>query len=733
MANTAQPQKIESNKCFGGVREKYEFVSSTLGGTKAKFNVFIPLKASSTRKAPILYFLSGLTCNEDNFITKSGAPQYAARYGLALVCPDTSPRGVDIAGDSDAWDFGKGAGFYVNATQAPWSKYYNMYDFVVTELPKALQSIKSLADVLDFGNVSLFGHSMGGHGALMIYLRNPQSPYKSCSAFAPVTNPTQCRWGQKAFKGYLGANAKDWTAYDSTELVKALTASDKNKLNVLLVDQGTADFALTLGDDKQDQLSTKQFEQVCKDNGVKASVRYQDGYGHGYDFIASFVEQHIAFHAKFLLSEQLKQSLVSDIDSVIQLIDTESKQNEVVENAQSQADAVTFETAGKVITCKAAIAWKEWDEKEKEPLKIEEIEVAVPKETEVRVKLLCTGVCHTDWYTLSGKDPEGIFPSILGHEGCGIVESVGAKVTSCQPGDVVVPLYIPECKACKFCTSGKTNLCQAVRATQGRGLMPDKTVRFQCKKQDIYHFMGTSTFAQYTVLPEISVAVVDRSVLAQKLEKETCLLGCGVTTGIGAVQNTMNVKPGSNVAVFGLGGVGLCVIQAAKNRKCSRIIAIDINVNKFEMAKKFGATDCVNPLDAKYKDRKIQDVIVELTDGGVDYSFECIGLPSTMRSALECCHKGWGESCIIGVAASGQEISTRPFQLVTGRVWRGSAFGGTKGRTGVPLIVREFLNGGINVKDLVTDVVPLSRINEAFWLMKQKEKVSIRTVVNLWE
>ena len=343
-------------------------------------------------------------------------------------------------------------------------------------------------------------------------------------------------------------------------------------------------------------------------------------------------------------------------------------------------------------------------------------------------------------YTLSGKDPEGVFPSILGHEGCGIVESVGSKVKSCKPGDVVIPLYIPECEECKFCQSGQTNLCQAVRSTQGKGLMPDKTVRFKCKKdgkdKDIFHFMGTSTFAQYTVLPEISVAVINRKVISDKLEKEACLLGCGVTTGVGAVKNTMKCKPGSTIAVFGLGGVGLSVIQGAVMNKCAKIIAVDINPMKFEMAIKLGGKDrvqCVNPLDDKYKDRKIQDVIVELTDGGVDYSFECIGLPSTMRSALECCHKGWGQSCIIGVAASGQEISTRPFQLVTGRVWKGSAFGGTKGRSGVPILVNDFLDDKINIKDMITDVIPFSKINEAFWLMKQKEKVSIRTVVLLWD
>jgi len=390
-----------------------------------------------------------------------------------------------------------------------------------------------------------------------------------------------------------------------------------------------------------------------------------------------------------------------------------------------------FETEGQVIKCKAAVAWNVWDEKSETPLTIEEIEVSPPKDTEVRVKILCTGVCHTDWYTLSGKDPEGVFPSILGHEGCGIVESVGSKVTSVVPGDVVIPLYTPECFNCKFCRSGKTNLCQAIRQTQGKGLMPDSTSRFTHNKKPIYHFMGTSTFSQYTVLPEISVAKINDVVLHKQLEKEACLLGCGVTTGIGAVRNTMKVTAGSNVAVFGIGGVGLSVIQACKEANAKRIIAIDIDSKKASIASQFGSTHFINSRELENK--TIVNAIAELTDGGVDYSFECIGLPETMRQALECCHKGWGESCIIGVAASGQEISTRPFQLVTGRVWRGSAFGGTKGRTGVPKLVDEFLQGKIEISSLITDVLPLSKINEAFHLMKQKEKLSIRTVITMWD
>lgn len=372
-------------------------------------------------------------------------------------------------------------------------------------------------------------------------------------------------------------------------------------------------------------------------------------------------------------------------------------------------------TAGKPILCKAAVAWKAGED-----LTIQTIEVAAPKPGEVRVKILATGVCHTDAYTLSGKDPEGIFPSILGHEGGGIVESVGEGVTSVKPGDHVIPLYVPECGKCKFCLSGRTNLCQAIRITQGKGLMPDHTSRFKARGQDLFHYMGTSTFSNYTVLPEISVAKVNPEAPLDKV----CLLGCGITTGIGAVLHTSKVRPGSTVAIFGLGGVGLSVIQGAKIANASRIIAVDTNPSKYALAEKLGATDCVNPKD---HDKPIQQVIVDMTDGGVDYSFEAIGNVQTMRAALECTHKGWGDSCIIGVAAAGQELATRPFQLVTGRVWRGSAFGGVKGRSQLPGIVEQYMQKKIVIDDYVTHAFPLEKINEAFHLMHEGK--SIRSVV----
>ena len=369
-----------------------------------------------------------------------------------------------------------------------------------------------------------------------------------------------------------------------------------------------------------------------------------------------------------------------------------------------------------IVKCRAAIAWGP-----NQPLSIEEIDVMPPKAGEVLVKIVATGVCHTDAFTLSGEDPEGIFPSILGHEGGGIVEAVGEGVTSVEIGDHVIPLYTAECGVCKFCKSGKTNLCQAVRETQGKGLMPDGTTRFYKDGEPIFHYMGCSTFSEYTVLPEISLAKVNKNAPLE----EVCLLGCGVTTGMGAVMNTAKVEEGATVAIFGLGGIGLSAIIGATMAGASRIIGIDINDSKFELAKKLGATECINPKDY---DKPIQEVIVELTDGGVDYSFECIGNVDVMRSALECCHKGWGESVVIGVAGAGQEISTRPFQLVTGRVWRGSAFGGVKGRSELPGIVEDYLAGKFALNDFITHTMGLDDINEAFDLMHEGK--SIRSVIH---
>ena len=354
------------------------------------------------------------------------------------------------------------------------------------------------------------------------------------------------------------------------------------------------------------------------------------------------------------------------------------------------------------------------------PLEIASVDLGGPKAGEVMVEIKATGVCHTDEFTRSGADPEGIFPAILGHEGAGVVVEVGAGVTSLKKGDHVIPLYTPECRQCEYCTSGKTNLCQAIRQTQGQGLMPDGSSRFSLDGEKIHHYMGTSTFSNFTVLPEIAVAKIREDAPFDKV----CYIGCGVTTGIGAVINTAKVKPGDNVVVFGLGGIGLNVLQGARMVGANKIVGVDINPGRKELAEKFGMTHFVNP---KEVEGDLVAHLVDITDGGADYSFECVGNTDLMRQALECCHKGWGESIIIGVAGAGQEISTRPFQLVTGRSWRGTAFGGARGRTDVPKIVDWYMDGKINIDDLITHTMPLDQINDAFDLMHAGE--SIRSVV----
>ena len=355
-----------------------------------------------------------------------------------------------------------------------------------------------------------------------------------------------------------------------------------------------------------------------------------------------------------------------------------------------------------------------------QPLEVVEVDLAGPKAGEVLIEIKATGICHTDEFTLSGADPEGIFPSILGHEGAGVVVETGPGVTSVAVGDHVIPLYTPECRQCAYCLSGKTNLCQAIRVTQGQGLMPDGTSRFSFKGQPIYHYMGCSTFSNYTVLPEIAVAKIRADAPFDKV----CYIGCGVTTGVGAVINTAKVEPGANCVVFGLGGIGLNVVQGLRLVGANKIVGVDLNDNRKALAEAFGMTDFVNP---KTIDGDLVAHLVELTDGGADYSFECIGNVEVMRQALECCHKGWGESIIIGVAPAGAEIATRPFQLVTGRVWRGTAFGGAKGRTDVPKIVDWYMDGKINIDDLITHTLPLDEINTGFDLMHAG--TSIRAVV----
>ncbi|VDM63607.1 unnamed protein product [Angiostrongylus costaricensis] len=377
------------------------------------------------------------------------------------------------------------------------------------------------------------------------------------------------------------------------------------------------------------------------------------------------------------------------------------------------------DTQGKVIACKAAVAWEA-----KAPLSIENIDVAPPQAHEVRIKVFYAAVCHTDAYTLDGHDPEGIFPVVLGHEGAGVVESVGEGVTAFKPGDHVIPLYVPQCKECKFCLNPKTNLCQKIRVSQGNGVMPNGTTRFSCNGKRLYHFMGCSTFSEYTVVADISLCKINPKAPLEKV----CLLGCGVSTGYGAVLNTCKVEPGSTVAVWGLGAVGLAVIMGAKLVGAKRIVAIDVMESKFEAARRFGATDCVNPKSVP-DGKSVQTWLVENYDGGFDYTFECIGNVNTMRQALEASHKGWGVSCIIGVAAAGQEISTRPFQLVTGRTWIGSAFGGWKSVDSVPELVDDYLESKIKLDEFITHNFKFDELNLAFDVLHRGE--SLRSVVGI--
>jgi len=681
-----KPIKLEQEwSMFGGRVKQFSHPSDTLSCTM-KFTVFVPPQAAM-EKVPVLYYLSGLTCTDENCTQKAGAQRAAAKEGLLLVCPDTSPRGHPaIEGEDEAYDFGTGAGFYVDATEPKWATHYRMYTYVTEELPSVIAANFSA----DLRLQAIFGHSMGGHGALTIAFKNP-SRFASVSAFAPICAPSSpdCQWGQKALTGYLGADTSKWSQYDACALMKA-----KGPFPFpILVDQGK--------DDKfypAKQLQPEAFEAAAKAAGQEdCQVRYHDGYDHSYFFIASFVDEHIAFHGAALRSKA-----------------GELASEELTKLAPSFAS-----TLGKPIKCKAAVAWAP-----KEPLKVEEITVAPPKIGEVRIKVICNALCHTDVYTWEGSDPEGLFPCVLGHEAVGVVESVGPAVTSVVPGDYVVPCYTPQCAktSCIFCMSPKTNLCPAIRATQGKGVMPDGTSRISVGGKQLYHFMGCSTFAEYAVIAEISAAKINP--LARP--DLSCLFACGVATGLGAVWNTTKVEFGSTVAVFGLGAVGLSVIQGAKMAGARRIIGVDVNPGKFEIAKTLGCTDFVNPKD--HGDKPTQQVIVEMTQWGVDYSFDCTGNVEVMRSALEAAHRGWGQSCVIGVAASGKLIQTRPFQLITGRRWCGTAFGGWKSREQVPKLVERMLAGEIKVDHFVTHKLQgVDKYNEAIDILHKGE--CIRCVV----
>lgn len=639
--------------------------------------VFIPAGVEYSAEIPTMYWLSGLTCTDENFSQKAGAFGHAAREKIALVIPDTSPRGAGVEGEDDSWDFGTGAGFYIDATQDKYAKHYNMYTYITSELPALMESEFKISPRLR----SISGHSMGGHGALTIALKDGGHSWVSVSAFAPICNPTQSPWGEKAFKGYLGS-VEAGAAHDATELLKK---GPFPKLGEILIDQGLDDEFLAAG-----QLKPEVLAEAAKGVGQPLTLRKSAG-DHSYYYISTYIGEHISFHASRLRAK------AKEMRAEARKADTHNKRMPGV--------ASLSQDTPKPIICKAMVAHAP-----KQPLVCEMVTVDPPKAGEVRVKVIANALCHTDVYTWEGSDPEGLFPCILGHEAGAIVESVGEGVTSLKPGDHVVPCYTPQCNEpdCIFCRSPKTNLCPRIRGTQGKGLMPDGTSRFSLNGKPIYHFMGCSTFSEYTVLAEISCAKVDKAAALEKM----CLLGCGVSTGWGAVWNTCKVENGASVAVFGCGAVGLSVIQAAKLSGAGRIIAIDTNSAKFAAARAMGASDCV---DASVVEGAIQEHIVGMTQWGVDYSFDCTGNTDVMRAALECAHRGWGTSCVIGVAASGKEISTRPFQLVTGRRWVGTAFGGWKSRSDVPKLVERYLEGELEIDAYITHTFDgVEKTNDAF-------------------
>ncbi|GKY96922.1 hypothetical protein MPSEU_000651100 [Mayamaea pseudoterrestris] len=642
--------------------------------TKMVFAIFLPRihqvaggeSNSAATTTPAIFWLSGLTCTDQNFAQKAGGSAFAKAddLGIAIVVPDTSPRGENVP-DDDSYDLGTGAGFYIGATIAPWNEHYKMYQYITQELPLL---VATKWNVGRNGVKSICGHSMGGHGALTIALKAPANTWASVSAFAPICHPTACPWGQKAFSAYLGS-VESGEAYDATLLLEQ--PGNAEKFDDILIDEGTKDEFAASG-----QLLLADFESAAGRVNQHITIRRQAGFDHSYHFMAAFIAEHVDYHAKRLAVAAGKVA--------------SEKSSAMVTSLTSSG------TVGKPIQCNAMVA-----RAPKKPLSLEVVYVDPPQAGEVRVRVVANALCHTDIYTLSGNDPEGIFPCILGHEAGCIVESVGEGVTSVEPGDSVIPCYTPQCAAptCIFCMSPKTNLCPANRATQGKGVMPDGTTRFKDKDGNpIYHFMGCSTMSEYTVLAEISCAKINPTAPLHKV----CLFGCGVATGLGAVLNTCEVEANSSVAVFGLGAVGLAVVQGAKMAGASRIIAVDLNPSKFKTAKALGATDCID--SSKLNEPVQKHIAGKMTPWGVDYTFDCTGNTEVMRAALECAHRGWGTSCVIGVAAAGHELSTRPFQLVTGRVWKGTAFGGYKSRSQVPQLVEKHLPGELPIDHFITHV-----------------------------
>eukprot|EP00929_Paragymnodinium_shiwhaense_P009925 TRINITY_DN114343_c0_g1_i1.p1 TRINITY_DN114343_c0_g1~~TRINITY_DN114343_c0_g1_i1.p1 ORF type:complete len:695 (-),score=186.05 TRINITY_DN114343_c0_g1_i1:374-2458(-) len=685
-------KELSSTVVPGGTLKRLEHKSDVLGGCEMKFAVFVPSEGA-TKKFPVVYWLSGLTCTDENFSQKAGAFKTAGELGLVLVLPDTSPRGADVPDEEPkVYDFGTGAGFYLNATTDKYKKHYNMLDYVTKELPKVVNAnFPVLSD-----KMSICGHSMGGHGAMTIALKNP-GVYKSVSAFSPVCNPTQTPWGKKAFNLYLGPDEQKWKDYDTVELLKKYTGPPVR----ILVDQGTKDNFL------ETQLAIPALKQACLDKGCPLNLRMQEGYDHSYYFISAFISDHLKFHYSHLTGHLM---WCPDAGPPPPPAVYGSTEEEVKQEAKRRK--VDYGSAGKDIECLAAVAFEA-----KKPLQVVKVKVAPPQKGEVRIKHVAVALCHTDAYTLDGHDPEGLFPCILGHEASGIVESVGEGVTEFKAGDHVIPCYQANCGDCKFCHRPNINLCTSVRAFTGKGVMGgDGKPRFSYEGKPIYHFMGTSSFSEYGVLHAQSLAKVRRDAPLDKV----CLLGCGISTGWGAVWNTAKVEKGATAAVFGLGAVGLSVVEGLVKAGASKIIAVDLLDSKLELAKKWGATDFVNPKKLE-AGKTIQQTLVSMTEWGVDYSFDCTGNTDVMRQALEASSRGWGQSVVIGVAAAGKEISTRPFQLVTGRHWSGTAFGGWKSKPQVPILVDLYMSGELKINEYITHNMEFKQINEAFDLLHKGE------------
>jgi len=675
-------KEISCIRVFGGHLKRFEHKSAVLGECDMKFAAFIPEKNSEEQRFPVVYWLSGLTCTDENFSQKAGAFKAASDFGLVIVLPDTSPRGPDVPDeDPKTYDFGTGAGFYLNATTDKYKKHYNMLDYVTKELPElAKTTLPILSD-----KASIFGHSMGGHGALTIALKNPGA-FRSVSAFAPITHPVDAPWGKKAFPLYLGPDEESWKQYDAVELVKKYEGPPLR----LLVDQGTGDNFL------KEQLKPEALEAACSEKGIALTLRMQEGYDHSYYFMSTFIEDHLKYHA-------------SHLTGVLRWCPDAGM---LPTNSVYSAPAGPLETAGKEIECLAAVAFEP-----KKPLELVKVKVAPPMKGEVRIKHVAVALCHTDAYTLDGFDSEGLFPCILGHEASGIVESVGEGVEGFNPGDHVIPCYQAYCGDCKFCKRPDINLCTSVRAFTGKGVMAGNgQPRFSYEGKPIYHFMGTSSFSEYGVLHAQSLAKVRKDAPLEKV----CLLGCGISTGWGAVWNTAQVERGATAAVFGMGAVGLSVVEGLVKAGASKIIAVDLLPDKLQLAQTWGATDVINPKELP-EGTSVQNKIVTMTDFGVDYSFDCTGSVQVMRSALECAARGWGTSVVIGVAAAGQEIATRPFQLVTGRTWKGTAFGGWKSRPQVPILVDLFMAGELKIDEYITHKMEFKQINEAFDLLHKGE------------